>query len=458
MFGSTGGTLAAFPLTTASSQSLFLPHIAVDSQWWTGISLVSGWVRAANVVMEARDGVGSTLASANSLGVLKPGEKTVDQLQNYFGWDYPHASQWVSIRSDGPITGFELFGTQDFQMMAAVPAVGSGARRLFFPHVAASSGWWTGVAMLNVGSTAATVKLTAYGADGSNLGTSSALSLSPGQRTVNQLQTYFDRWPANVKYVELNSDSDLIAFELVGNSDLHAMSGMTASNAAGAELAFPYIASDSDWETTVQIANVSSAVAQITLDAYDGNGTKLAEIAVNLPAQAVREGTVKTLFGRALPGVKSVRVRSNGSALAGYSSLARVKGQGFADFPAQLVTQASTASTLGSASLASLSAASLSRVIDTVRFEPDPAGGVRVTWPGEVDAEVRMLAGGQVRSGDIVMAVNGVRVNLVLDLWTAYRQNRERAVAPVQIRRGSGQTVTIEVRNPAPAPRAGAPR
>jgi hypothetical protein len=452
MFGATGGTLAAFPLTTASSQSLFLPHVAVDSQWWTGISFVSGWVRAANVLMEARDGAGSTLASASRLGVMKPGEKTVDQLQNYFGWDYPRASQWVSIRSDGPITGFELFGTQDFQMMAAVPAAGSGARRLFFPHVGTSGGWWTGVAMLNVGTTTASLKLDAYGIDGSSLAVGRSLSLSPGQRTVDQLQNYFDQWPANVKYVELNSDSDLVAFELVGNWDLRSMSGMTAFTSAGAELAFPFIESDADWETTLQFANVSSASAQVTLAAYDGSGAKLREITLNLPARAVREGTVKTLFGQALSNTRSVRARSNGSALAGYSSLARVKGSGFADFPAQLVVQNVGA---GTSTSATANIANVSRVIDAVRFEPDPAGGVRVTWSSEVNAEVRSLAGDQVRSGDVIVSVAGRPVNSLVDLRMAYRQNRGKAVAPVQVRRSAGQKVVIEVRNPAPAPAAG---
>jgi len=451
MFGSTGGTLAAFPLTTASSQSLFLPHVAVDSEWWTGISFVSGWVRAANVSMEARDGVGTILASASRLGVLKPGEKTVDQLQNYFGWDYPRGSQWVGIRSDGPITGFELFGTQDFQMMAAVPAAGRGARRLFFPHVGTSSGWWTGVAMLNVGSTAANVKLTAYGMDGSKLAAGSPLSLSPGQRTVNQLQNYFDQWPSNVKYVDLSSDSDLIAFELVGNWELRSMSGMTAFTTTGTELSFPFIESDADWETTLQVANVSSGSAQITLDAYDGSGARLGEVSVGIPAHAAREGTVKTLFGQTLPNTRSVRVRSNGGGLAGYSSLARVKGSGFADFPAQVMLQDSS---VGTSTSAASVVANMSRVIDALRFDPDPAGGVRVMWSSDVSAEVRRLAGDQVRSGDVIISVDGIAVNSLHDLRIAYRLNRARAIAPVQVRRNSGRKVTIQVRNPARAPDA----
>ncbi len=444
MFGLTGGTFAALPLTMASSQSLFFPHVAVDSQWWTGISVVSGWVRASNVAMEVRDGVGTTLAAASRIGVMKPGEKTVDQLQNYFGWDYPRASQWVSVRADGPITGFELFGTQDFKMMAAVPGTGSGARRLFLPHIATTSGWWTGVAMLNVGTTNAIVKLTAYGADGANLAVGNALSLSPGQRTVNQIQNYFDRWPANVKYVELNSDSDLIAFELVGNSAMPAMSGMAAFTSAGAELVFPFVESDSGWETTLQVANVSPATAQVTLDAYDSKGSKLAEIIVSLPARAVREGTLKTLFGRALPDARSVRVRSSAGTLAGYSSLARLNIAGFADFPAQLVSQTNG---VGSSTSAVSSIANFSRLVDAVKLDPDPAGGVRIVWSSEVDPLVRELTGGQVQSGDIVVEVNGIKVNSLLDLWTAYRQNREKAVSPVQVRRGGGQPIGIEVRN-----------
>ena len=96
--------------------------------------------------------------------------------------------------------------------------------------------------------------------------------------------------------------------------------------------------------------------------------------------------------------------------------------------------------------------------MDAVRVNPEPAGGVRVTWTSNVDSQVRSLAGDQLRPGDVVLAVDGVRVNSTLDLWTAYRRNREKPSAPVQIRRASGQTVTIQVRNPAQRQGAAAQR
>lgn len=452
MFGQTSGTIAGFPLTTAGTQSLFLPHIAVDSQWWTGISLVSTWTRAANVVLETRDGTGAVLASGNRLGVLQPGEKTVDVLKNYFGWDYPAGSQWASVQSDGPLTGFELFGTQDFQMMAAVPAVGVGVPHLFFPHVNTTSGWWTGIALLNVGNTSTTVKLTAYGTNGSNLATRT-LALSSGARTVDQLQNYFAPWPANVKYVEVTSDGSLIAFELVGNFTLRSMSGMAASSASGAELSFPFVESDSDWDTNIWFANVSGVSTQATMDVFDSAGQRLSGMSTTLSPHASKEGTLKTLVGISLPNATSVRIRSTGGALVGYSSLSRLKGQGFADFSAQLVAETIAP---GNAVSGAPSTADISKVLGAIKFDSDALGGIRVTWPSDVDSAVLSLTGGQFHSGDVVTTVDGVSVNSIADLRTAYLRGRERSTARVLVRRGRGPAISIDVRNPMLIPRAGA--
>jgi hypothetical protein len=338
MFGDTiAGTLAAFPLSSPTTQSLYIPHVAVSNWWWTGISVVSGWVRGANVRLDARDGLGNILATGSRIGMLKPGQKSVGFVQSFFGWDYPPATQWLSVQSDGPITGFELFSTRDLKMMAAVPATGKGARRLFFPHILVDSNWWTGIAMLNVGGTPTNVELRAYDINGRNVTTSRAVPLAPSQRTVGMIDSYFDKWPSGVKYVEAISSSDIIAYEVISNPNLNTLAGMAAITETGTELVFPFVESDSNWETSIQFINTSSIRSQATLDAYDASGTKVAEIATNIDAGAAREGTIGALFGQPLSNARFIRLWSDGGALIGYCSFKRLNGQGLTDFPAQLI-------------------------------------------------------------------------------------------------------------------------
>lgn len=447
VFGSDQGTLAGFPFPTADSSQLYLPHVAQDDQWWTGVSFVSAGTRLSEFHLEARDRIGRLLVEAGWPKYLGPGEKTVDVINNYFGWDFPAEIEWASVRSDSPITGFELFGTRDFKMMAAVPALTQGAKKLYFPHVVTTDGWWTGIAMLNVDVRPGTLRMTAYGEDGKALADSRSISLVAGERTVGTAESFFDNWPGGVKYLEVASDVAVVGFELVGRSAPPLLGGLPALSAAGTRLAYSHAISTSEWETSLGILNTSGVSSQVTFQAFDANGNALAQVKVMLSPKGYGFWSLRSLFGRVSSGTAWVKASSDGAPLVGFFKLTRVSDGQFTDIPAEPIVAPEM---IGSAAAATVLAErpELARLASQVEITPVPGRGFRVSWPAELNSAVRALVGDLVRSGDIIVEIGGIPLRTLSDLWDAYRRFRDAQDVGVVIWREDTGARAVRLRNP----------
>ncbi len=445
MFGSTSGTIAGFPLTLADSNVMYLPHIAVDSQWWTGISLVAAGVQTAEVHLQARNGVGVVLTEAGHPTLLGPGEKTVGLIESYFGIDFPLDIQWASVTANGPITGFALFGTKDFKMMAAVPALSKGAKRSWLPHLATNDGWWTGIVLLNVDSLGGTVRLTAYDQNGVAVALSRDIELGPGERTVGVAESYFGSLPASAKYLEANSTADITGFELVGQFSPPLCGGLASITTPSKDIAFAYAVATKDWNATLNLANTGSLPARVALTAMDSNGKQLVSKTVTIAAHAYYTGSMVGTFGFVPASTAWVKASSDGALLVGFLQLFRPANGQFTDIPADPV-RASARST----AKASLNAGSqdLANMAALLRTQAVAGGGVRVDWPAWLDGQVAELSGGRIRRGDTILAIQGQKVNGRQDLIRLAPKARRASAVDVQVRSPQGLVQVVRIAVP----------
>lgn len=448
VFGSTAGTIAGFPLTRADSNKLYFPHIAVDSQWWTGISLVAAGVQTAEVHLQARGGTGGLLTEARYPTLLGPGEKTVDVIENYFGVDFPVDIQWASVTANGPITGFELFGTKDFKMMAAVPTLAQGAKRSWFPHLLTTGGWWTGIALLNVDSRDGTVRFTAYDQNGAAVAVSRDIVLGPGERTVGVAESYFGRLPAGTKYLEANSTADITGFELVGQFSPPLFGGLAAMTAPSKDIAFAYAVSTKDWNTALSVANTGGLVARVAFTAMDGNGNQLVAKTVTIIAHGYYTGSLAEIFGSVPAATAWVKASSDGAPLVGFLKLFRPANGQFTDIPADPVV-ASAGSTAKIDTATASQTAGLAEAASLIRTQPVPGGGVRVDWPAWLDTEAAELSGGRIHRGDTILAIHGEKVASRQDLIRLASRWRSASAVNVQIRSTFGGVQVVRIAVPA---------
>ena len=116
----TGKRLAGFEATSALRTELSFPYL-LPSGGWHGISVVNISDTTANLDFRIVDDVGNTLQTETLQ--LGPREKLLTSLRDLFQMsDLPLNAAWVYCESDLPLAGFELFGDNSFEKMAALTA------------------------------------------------------------------------------------------------------------------------------------------------------------------------------------------------------------------------------------------------------------------------------------------------------------------------------------------------
>lgn len=433
IFGHQTGTMASFPLPEASGSKLYLPHIAQDSQWWTGVSFVSAAASTSSFVMQARSESGALLAEAASPVVLTSGEKTVDVISKYFGYDFPLDIRWVQVRSGGPLVGFELFGTSDFRMLAAVAAPSRGTRRFLFPSVATTQGWWTGVGLLSVGDSTGAVRITAYGPGGETLATSRSLELQPGQRSVATLESYFDSWPSAAAYVDIVSEIDIVGFELNGRFQPPALGSLPGVVPSSRIVAFAHTISNQSWDTQLTCVSDAGVSARVTFEAKNSLGTTLATSTQTIAPKGHRTLSVKSLFGSVPQGLVWVKAKSDVGNIAGYLRLQRVAT---GEFVMVATTPAISAADVGRSVAASPVGSSAARLASILRMEP-VAGGVRVSWPEEASAFIPDRLRGILKPGVVVSALDGIEVRSAAGVEALLPRLSQKSSVSVELQGGA---------------------
>ena len=127
------------------------------------------------------------------------------------------------IQATHPITGFELFGTNDSKLLAGYTGVNISDTDGIFAKI--DQGGWTGIAFVNIANNKTTVDLTAYDDSGSVVDTES-ISLEAYEKFVDNPEDVFDADISNATYISYSSDQELVGFQLNGSSDGMLLDGL----------------------------------------------------------------------------------------------------------------------------------------------------------------------------------------------------------------------------------------
>jgi hypothetical protein len=84
---------------------------------------------------------------------------------------------------------------------------------------------WTGIAFVNIGSSSATVNLTAYDDSGQVIDTESVL-LAGYAKMVGNPENIFETDITSATYIAYSSDQELVGFQLNGSSDNMMLDGL----------------------------------------------------------------------------------------------------------------------------------------------------------------------------------------------------------------------------------------
>ncbi|MEW6078162.1 MAG: hypothetical protein AB1724_10145 [Thermodesulfobacteriota bacterium] len=223
LFGSSK-QLDGILLTDDTVSTIYYPHVADETKWWTGIVAYNPSTTACDITITPYSANGEEL-TPSTLEIAGK-EKYIGVVKNL---DLPDDTAWFKIDATLPLSGFELFGTLDGKQLAAyAEGSGTGAKTGIFAKIEKNG--WTGIAFVNTEGTAASVTLTAYNDGGTALATQT-ITVGGYAKVVNVAENIFSPQSiSNATFISFSSNRNVVGFQLNGSADGTMLDGLPALN------------------------------------------------------------------------------------------------------------------------------------------------------------------------------------------------------------------------------------
>jgi hypothetical protein len=218
-----------------SRREMTFPHVingALGGATYTtvlGITNTSNAAQMVTIVFHS-DAGGTTTASRR----LEGSGSLQETAESLFNLPSEFRSGWVEVTGTSAITGFAGYSDTVAGGLAVVPA-GTAQAKFFFSHIAnGPPQWQTGLALLNAGSTPATVEVYAMNPSGSLLGgalnvSTARLTLRPGEKAAKVIHELIPQTQGvNGGFVFVSSDVAIHGIELFYTQDLKVLSNVAA--------------------------------------------------------------------------------------------------------------------------------------------------------------------------------------------------------------------------------------
>ncbi len=198
-------------LEDSAGTTVYYPHTVTSERWATGIIAYS----------PASSPITATITAYSSQGIPLLSESVVIDTRTRFSgtissWGLPSTTAWCAVESENSISGLEaLFNTGTMQA-AGINGLGKGSTEGILPSLEKNG--WTGLAIVNVGSEAATVDLTAHN-DRGEVVAMLEISLDGHAKVQGVAEKLFSLDVSGATYLRYSSDGEIVAIQTNGSSD-----------------------------------------------------------------------------------------------------------------------------------------------------------------------------------------------------------------------------------------------
>jgi M6 family metalloprotease-like protein len=290
-FGTTDlETQVTIPLMPAGSHRLLFPYVVATADYYTGLTLVNAGDAGVQATLEAYSENGDFLASAPV--DLPAGTKYVRLVEGIFPGVNAEAIRFVTLAADGPLFGFELFGSYVDQGLAGLPVFVDGARlaqavrngdyRLIYPEIPQNDTFFTGFTVANLTQDTGRVALRLMDAGGNTLAAAERDLVARQQLTREVWAPFGGDAVPEAAYLVVESATPVLGFELFLSRDFpfgfDGFSGTLRGKGAqhpAPNLFFPLVQSPADWSMALRLTNTAGADAALTVIAYDAAGAEV---------------------------------------------------------------------------------------------------------------------------------------------------------------------------------------
>jgi hypothetical protein len=285
---------AAIPaVKEVNTSDIYIPHIASNADWWTGISLVNTTSALKNLTITFNNGASWSIP-------LNPNEHWIGDIAKEFFNNQPRPDIESAVISNASgVIGLELFGSLGWgSQLEGILLTGTTASTIYYPHVASNNEWWTGIVAYNPSDLECTITITPYDAQGTFLPfSSSAIPPVAGKGKYIGAVAGLGL-PAQTAWFKIDSTRPLSGFELFGTANGEQLAAYAGGGGTGVKAGvFPKI-EKYGW-TGIAFVNTEAGAASVTLTAYNDNGGVVAtQVLPDLPGHAKVVNNPESIFSQ----------------------------------------------------------------------------------------------------------------------------------------------------------------
>lgn len=150
-------------ISDITTGDMHISHIASSYTWWTGVSIVNTTSAAKTLTIEFDDGTTKTVPLAAK-------EHKAFTIKSLFADTPQPGLNSAVIKNAVGVIGLELFCSGN--QLSGILLKNDTAVNMYYPHIATTGTWWTGIVAYNPSATSCTLTIKPYSTDGTALATS----------------------------------------------------------------------------------------------------------------------------------------------------------------------------------------------------------------------------------------------------------------------------------------------
>lgn len=269
-FFQSGAYRTAIPaVTEVNTSDIYITHIASNSTFWTGISLVNTNAQAKAITLTFSDGRSASLT-------INAHEHKIFTIAGLFGGQPQTAIKSGVISNADGIIGLELFGSSS--QLDGLLLTDDSVSTIYYPHVANQQAWWTGIVAYNPSTADCDMTITPYTVEGTALDTST-ITVAGKEKYIGLVKNL--DLPEQTAWFRIDASRPISGFELFSTLDNRQLAAYAEKSGAGAKTGvFPKLET-SGW-TGIAFVNTEATSATVTLTAYNNSGTAIAGHTISL--------------------------------------------------------------------------------------------------------------------------------------------------------------------------------
>ncbi len=278
------------------SSPLLVSHIAEETDYWNTYAYLSNSNPANLDITVAGQTQAWTAVFADLIDLesLLPNNVSV---ADAWGMITSFSSNPFGSRNEPTLTGFEMF-IKTGSDGAATELVSQNSTVLYIPHIPEETDiFWTGFALLNPGSSQATITATLYDDDGTVVGTET-LTIPANSKIKGLMANLFPAEAGTAKWGIFRSDQAINGIEIYGTYNA-GICGLTLPVVANSWGILPDILTGENNWTGIAVTNVTGATASVTIQLVGADGIVKAEKIETIAAMHRFKAVVADYFSTA---------------------------------------------------------------------------------------------------------------------------------------------------------------